>query len=483
MSSVLQAFLLTVLGAALLARDPILIVLTGVFAFLAYGISALGEYDHVRRNWATYRCNPQYTPFAKYYGYDLQETLTACIQEEVKKHAGGVMIPVYEGVAKVVDTVDGVYDKAAAVASGVEGLLGGFKNFVVNFASSFRLVGVRVRMSLIRVKDIFARVYGTFIAFAYAAISALTFGENLVCNPLVTFVAGIAGADVCCFAPSTPVWMADGSQRAIGDIRIGDELRGAGRVGSVYRFSGVEVPMVRIRGIHVSTNHSLRGPNGEWVPAGQHPDAVGAEEIPELVCLATDESLIPIPDASGSTLWFTDYEESTEPAVIAEAQRAAEEALNPDRISGPAMEEYSLGLDPACVIRVAAGQRKRLQEIRLGDILANGQRVIGVIDEVCTSGIRTPGGSVVSAAQLIWWESRWRRAGTLGWTRAEGPRILRHLMVDSIGSFILEDAGGIRLIVRDYAEAPAAQTPYDMALGIRKLEPPSRPPTPFPNLV
>jgi hypothetical protein len=487
MSSVLQAFLLAILAAALLTRDMALVVGTALLAFLAYGISALSDYEHVRRNWGTYRCNPQYTAFAKYYGHDLQETLNACIQEEVRRNSGEVMRPVYEGVAKVVGVVDGVYDRAEAVAGGVENLLGGFKNFVVNFASSFRLVGTRARMSLIRVKDIFARIYGIFIAFSYAAISALTFGENLVCNPLVTFVAGIAGADVCCFAPGTRVRLATGGAAAIEDVRIGDELSaGAGRVSSVYRFSGRGIPMVWIEGVRVSTNHALRAPDASgWIPAGEHPLATPAEECELLYCLGTEGNQIPVvcPDGAVDAV-YTDYEESSAPEIIAAAQAAAETAVNPDGFVGPTVPDYGLGLAGDCRVRMAAGRQLPLRDVRVGHILANGQRVIGVIHEICPTQVRTPGGSVVAAAQLVWWGGRWRRACWLDWPAVAAEAAtepLVHLMVDSIGSFIVEDASGVRLIVRDYAEAADAQGPYDAALGVRKLDPPARPPTPYPD--
>ena len=206
---------------------PSLLVLMGLtllMVLIAAGLAAMSNYQNVRANWAEYRCDPSITPFAKFYGYNLEETVNFCIGQSVKEHAPGVIDPIYSGINKITGVVDGVYTKVEAVEGGVSGLLSGFKTFLVNFENSFRLLGTRIRMAFIRVKDIFARVYGIFIAFAYAAISAITFGENLICNPLVTFVAGFAGVDICCFAPETQVHMADGSLRPIPTVVIGDEL-------------------------------------------------------------------------------------------------------------------------------------------------------------------------------------------------------------------------------------------------------------------
>ena len=197
-------------------------LITGVLLAAAYVILLISNYYEIKQNWDTYRCMPSVAPFASFYGYNLSENMNFCISQSVKEHAPGVINPIYAGINQVTGVVDGVFDKVSSIESGVSSLLSGFQTFVVNFINSFNLIGTRVRMSLIRIKDIFARIYGLFIAFAYAGISAITFGENLVCNPLVVFLGTITGVDICCFAPDTQIAMADGSRQPIAAIRMGD---------------------------------------------------------------------------------------------------------------------------------------------------------------------------------------------------------------------------------------------------------------------
>lgn len=463
-------------------KPPSLLYLVGLVAVLAFVVFVLMEmsnYREIRRNWVHYRCNPSITAFASFYGHSLEETMNFCIGEAVKQHAPGVITPIYAGVQKTMGVVDGVYEKAQAVETGVASLLGGFETFVINFANSFRLVGTRVRMSIIRIRDIFTRVYGTFIAFAYAGISALTLGENLACNPLTCFVATIAGGDepeCCCFAPTTMVAMADGTHREIFRVKIGDELRGSGRVTSYYVFDGRETTMVNIAGIHVSANHYLRDHSDSMVRADAHPLALPAASRADLVCLGTTTNTIPIVAASGSIMEFADYEESEEPAVVAAAQAAAERALgNPN--PGPPIADYSLGLDPMFQIPLRNGRSVPLADIVVGDLLENGSRVLGVIHEECQTVCCSPGGLWISAAQLVFQPEQggWTRAARIWpaqqWqTQQQQSRILVHLLLTGgDGSFTAMDGRGVGFLkFRDYAEHADTQAPYDACLSTKK---------------
>jgi hypothetical protein len=384
------------------------------------------------------------------------------MSESVKAHAPGVIDPIYRGINIVTGVVDGVLTKVGSIERGISGLLRGFQDFILNFISSFRLIGTRIRMSFIRIKDIFARVYGIFIAFAYTAISAITFGSNLVCNPLVVFLGTITGVDICCFAPDTGVRMADGSVRSIAAIRIGDRLAGGSTVCSFYRFDGADTQMVRVAGVHVSANHYLWFEDS-MIPAGDHPEAEAAEQLPELICLGTTNNLIPIVSAVGTTV-YADYEESSDPAVIAEAQRVAEMTLN--GYAGPVVPDYSLGLDPTLLVLMDKGVWKPLASLEIGDVISGGDHVVGVIREVCQNLVRTPGGHLSSAAQLIHHEGQWIRACYVWTPSFQSTATLYHIMTKH-GSPIVVGGDGEVFRVRDYAEITSLdiQAPYDRALN------------------
>jgi hypothetical protein len=444
--------------------------ITFVLGLIAYILTEISNYREIRRHWSHYRCHPTIAPFAKYYGHDLAETMNFCAGEAVKEHAGPVIAPIYDGINRVMGVADGIYEKAEAVEGGVMGLLKGFESFVVNFVNSFRLVGTRVRMSLIRIKDIFARVYGTFIAFTYAAISAITFGENMACNPLTTFIAGFAGVDICCFAPDTELLLDDGSSIQIANAQIGTHLYGCGRITSRYMFNGSTTPMVRIHGIHVSENHYvLHG--GRMIQARAHPEAEVAQSIPVIWCIATETNRMPVLTADGATLICADYEEDESPETVAAAQKTAEELLNGS--AGPTVADYSLGLDPTLLVASNDGSFIALGSITLGTVLANGARVVGIIHEECGEICELPRSNcVVSAAQLIHLNHTWVRAGTR-WSSTKKRQILVHLMLDTKQSFYVYEPLTLRSYgVRDYTEVAdvAMQAPYDQKLKVAETQ-------------
>lgn len=458
-----------------------LIFLTVGLGLVLWVMAEFGNYYEIRNNWAHYRCMPSIAPFAPFYGHDLTETMNFCISQQVREHAGGVIGPIYKGVEEVQQVVDGVFTKVEAVEGGIVSLLKGFENFVVNFMNSLGLLGTRIRMMFIRMKEIFQRVHGIFIAFAFAAISAITFGENLVCNPLVTFVAGIAGVDICCFAPETLVVMADGKTRRIADIHVGDALAGGSRVGATFVFDGRAVDMVNIHGIHVSTNHSLRGPDGSWIPAGEHSDAISVPSRDRIYCLTTSTNTISVfPLVGDVPLVFTDYEESSDPAVAAAAQAAAEVALNGS--AGAPIADYSLGLDPDLYVLVDRGRWNRVEDLEIGDVLANGAVVTGIVREFCQDIRITRGGSRVAAAQLMRGvQGRgWFRAGTRMHDRAPAG-ILCHVFLNTNDGLTVANQDEL-WTVRDYQEwhGAATQDPYDDALR-SKVDRGGRPGTPYPD--
>ena len=441
-----------------------LFLITGGLLIVGYIIGEISNYIEIQTNWSHYRCMPSVTPFARFYGFDLAETMNFCMSAAVREHAPAVIDPIYRGINVVNGVVDGVYNKVTSIAGGVAYLLKGFEDFVIGFMNSFRLLGVRVRLAFVRMKNIFDRIYGIFIAFSFAAISAITFGQNLICNPLGVFLGTITGVDVCCFAPDTPIVMADGSVRPIAAIRIGDTLAGGAVTTTTYLFDGSTTPMVRIGDVHVSTNHYLRGPTGAMVQAGAHPAAVAAPSLPRLWCLATSNNRIPIM-MSGAAHEFADYEESSDPAVTAEAQRIAEAALN-GGCYAPTVPDYSLGLDPTLQVFMSSGNWKPLSQVRIDDELMGGGRVIGVIQEDCEEQCITPGGHYVSAAQLVLYGGKWLRAAYI-WPKAEHHSILTQLMVTN--NLITVGGDGDVFHVRDYAEITDAdmQTPYDQNLKVQ----------------
>ena len=434
---------------------------------------------------------PSVTPFAKFYGHDFAETMNFCMSQAVREHAPGIIDPIYAEINKITGVVDGVYNKVSSTADGVTGLLSGLNKFIVGFMNSFRLVGVRVRMTFLQMKSIMDRIYGIFMAFAFAGISAITFGENLACNPLVVFMGEITGVDVCCFAPNTGIRMLDGTVRAIRHIRFGDVLQGGAAVTAIYEFDGTHTKMVRIGGVHVSENHYVFDAEiGSMVHARDHVDAVPAESLSRIWCLATSTNRIPVATTTDAqpTLDCMDYEESSDPTVQAEAQRIAETVLNSHHTKPQTHTQthttvvgsYSLGMSPFMNVLMRDGGWKSLINVRIGDVLYSGGVVYGVVREQVRRSdcleLVPNSGILMSKAQLVWSaHGQWRRIGVgtvLGTNENTDSNILLHLFVTNNEFVVGVPSTDLRIRVRDYAEVScdAIQEPYDRAVTVKATE-------------
>jgi hypothetical protein len=193
------------------------------------------------------------------------------------------------------------------------------------------------------------------------------------------------------------------------------------------------------------------------IHAAEHPTAVSAPSLLTIYCLATTTNTIPViaGDGSGCVYQFADYEESYDPAVIAETQAAVETTLNGADGAGPTVADYSLGLDTRFCVRRQNGSTLTMNGLRIGDVLESGGRVSGIVHEACEEVCAVPdtGDLVVSSAQLVFWGGRWQRAGNVWPRMRRGPDALPliHVLLDGNKTFTVDTAVG-PLPVRDYAE-------------------------------
>lgn len=109
-----------------------------------------------------------------------------------------------------------------------------------------------------------------------------------------------------CFGPGTRILMADGTERPIGAVRVGDLLADGGRVTMTGLFLASD--LYRLDGVEVTGDHLVRAEAG-WGPVRSHPRAVRLLGEDRLVHnLATTRNTI---RAGG--LLFADYAEITGP--------------------------------------------------------------------------------------------------------------------------------------------------------------------------
>jgi type II secretory pathway pseudopilin PulG len=131
-------------------------------------------------------------------------------------------------------------------------------------------------------------------------------GDGEAVDPPPVDTGDDTGTSSSCFAPGTCVRMADGTERPIEHIRVGDLLEDGGRVYMTGLFLASD--LYRLDGVEVTGDHLVRGDLG-WIPVRQHPAAVRLLTGERLVHnLATTSNRV---RAGG--LLFADFAEITGP--------------------------------------------------------------------------------------------------------------------------------------------------------------------------
>jgi len=424
-----------------------------ILVFVALQFSNLAD---IKKNFGKYRCNPVFMPFVGNFGYNPGENFNFCVQNIFNGKAAEVFAPIYGILGTFQKVIMTVVNSAMSIRGMFSKFLGGVESFIASVRNKIQFLLNNVRMSFIRILNLMGKVYGSMFAVLFMGQSAMTAAFNLADNNLVQFIMEF------CFAPETPVKMADGTYKPIKDIVIGDVLAEVPNnkspvVTSVFRFAGGSTPMVRIGDVVVSSSHYVLAGLSGMVMAGSHPKARWARSVPELVCLNVSGHRFRVGVATGELL-VADYDEHSTEDVVSETQRIASKALNGSigRIEELPVPDYSLGVDGSCMIHMADGSWKRMDAVKIGDVVKHSGEVLGVVCEQCPSTLVSPSGMVFSEAQLVYdlATNQWKRS-TNYWTNSSAAGVQNLYNIITKSSSVIHVRNGEKTeFIRDYREVP-----------------------------
>ena len=439
------------------AFGVIVLIVICVFAKNAFSFGS-ANIQQIKANWAYHRCQPSVMPFASMYGYNTAENFEFCMKNMFMSHASDITGPFTEIQDLFADVLSDISTAMNSIREGISTMGGGINVIFQDFTDRISAFFFQLRISAIRIKTMIGRMYALMFSVLYMGMSAMEAGTNFSNTALFGFL------DTFCFPPETEVTVQGKHQVPIHEVRIGDVLISpesptGSRVTSKFLFAARGQPMVRLGDIVVSTNHYLFY-EGEWVQAADHPDAVpsGPYERETLVCLNTEDHVIPM-----GPYQFRDYDETD--AAHVPTMRMIEGRINsrqqPNGIPSPyPFRENSPCLHPDTLLRLKGAALSPLRDIRLGDTLATGATVVGIVHkevkEVCWVGPNRMG-----SATLVWRpeRQRWVRAGEFRPVQTlDSPVVFIGLFVLSNSQIELAD----ETIVRDYLElcSPDAEEFY-----------------------
>ena len=430
-------------------------------------------------NWDQERCRPYILPISGWIKADDGKTAGQSTKDNFVECSKGIFAAVF---AVILEPVYGIFRKIGEALKNLSSITNWFREFMAKirgfiekiFRGLFSRMGTLLTQLMVmfsKLRNIMQRsasmtnvlVYmllsgvsqaiagynlgRTIVKVVVALAAALAFILGLFFPPVLAFVIGLAAAAGIsfCFDEDTPVTMADGSEKPIKSVEPGDVVAGGGEVLGVYRLAN-NTDMYLLGDTIVSGNHYVRGPNG-WCEVSEYPGAVliSGYTKPVIWCLKTAGNRIVIRGVE-----YADYEESVND--VQWMNRRINESLGVRDDSGLDLEE---GWTPTTEIPMEMeGVKKNICDLKVGDVLAAGVRVIGVyrgyVDDEDVYQYKRQmgmGGSIVEADG-----ERYSRLHSTGRYMGKYTGEVYNIFTD-MGFWLMSDGS----IVRDYTETRDAE--------------------------
>jgi hypothetical protein len=434
------------------ALGAIILILV-LFATTLFGSSQLANIASIKANWANERCSPMIMPFASFFGYNTKENFDFCLGRIFRTHSEPYMGSMGSIFGQFGGMLTTLFQSMSSMRNTIASLGGGINVMFQEFTDRISAFFFRLRISAIRLKTLFGRMYAILFSIMYMGTSGITGMTSFTNTTLFSFL------NTFCFPGDTFLCVQDGNRTTtrripIKDVRIGDVLMpGNCSVTATFQFYAKGQPMVQLGSTIVSTNHYVYY-EGKRIQAGDHPFAIDIgpwmSEDP-LYCLNTANHHLPV-----GPLVYMDYDETA--AADTATMNMIDRRMNgtpqaplkvyPFTESGCAMGENVR-------IKTLSGI-KRAVDLQIGDRLSTGCEVVGWIRR-CVTEVCDHAGSLVTPATLYWDTTQWRRYGETHPIRTE-PCELLSFVVTPHSQIEWEDG----TIIRDYMEwcSPDAEQYY-----------------------
>lgn len=346
--------------------DTIIFVAATLAAIVAsMYLFAQSQVAHLKKNWSEYRCNPMYMPVAGLVGDDVMTNFTKCTMKGFQDYAGFIMDPVMAEFSVVNDTIGEIGSTMTSMRSMFSGVRGGFLGIVGSVFGKIQNVMAQTQYIIIRMRTLMSRVVGIMFSFVYIFYGGMQTGQSLVNGPVGSVMSFL------CFDEDTLIHTFNGTKR-MKDVVIGDRLSAnLAIVTSVYSIDGKGVQMYALSDILVTGSHKVRY-KGKFIRIDKHPQArKTTTKSKRLVCLNTTSHRICLRNYE-----FLDFTESDDSAFVNFRNTYIEMLYN--GTSTTKSYGQRTGVLHGTKISLKDGFVKPIQEIKIGDVLDNGQIVKGI---------------------------------------------------------------------------------------------------------
>ena len=406
----------------------IILIIIIIFIFIYFHI--LNNIQPIKNDWINERCNPKYIPFAGLINGKsgkeslefTQDNFSSCVQNILQNITSYIFKPFFYMVDVITEILKGIVEDINMIRELLNKVRTALANILNEVFKRINIFMIPIIQMVIVVKDTMSKTVGILTATLYTLFGAYYTLKSLIgsifellltilgiiIGVLVVFIAlsfvpiigfiGTAGAfatipimmfvlipiilikvfmsDVLntsgstipgipsfCFSKETIIPLSNGEMKPIAELVAGDILSDNSIVTSTLTLSAKGQDMYNLNGVYVTGRHRVFY-YGFYIHVEYHPDAVKVNDFndPFVYCFNTTSKKIQL----GNHI-FLDWDE-----IDDEARK-----LYTTEDNTFLKNEY--GIDGDTIIKMKDNSSKKLKDILIGDVLANGEIVTGLV--------------------------------------------------------------------------------------------------------
>tara|TARA_Y100000768_G_scaffold156979_1_gene117146 strand:- start:2982 stop:4586 length:1605 start_codon:yes stop_codon:yes gene_type:complete len=396
-----------------------------------------GKFNAIKANWVNERCNPKVIPFAGLINGDESsdskfdytgKNFMSCTENIVKNVANDAFQPIYyllniiqEAVKEFDETLNEsrgliykirhavstitqeMYNKMSGIIISIIKVIIIFKdtlskmvgalmtgmftliatnNAMVSFLTV--LINGAIEIGLIAAAIITALLWNPFMIWLgviFLAVFLIGAGYTIYLKVWLKEVLNIASGKVpptpSCFDKNTIIKLANGEDKYITEVQLGDILIDYGKVTAIMELSSKGQDLYNLDGIIVTGEHRVFSEDGYLIHAKSHPNSYKIEDYREelIYCINTSTKNIPI-----KSYTFVDWDDiDTYDIYEIHMNSIKRGLLNEDFSIKDLHSKLECGFSYDTKIELEDGRSINISELNVNDVLRFGERVTGTV--------------------------------------------------------------------------------------------------------
>ena len=405
----------------LYGNSVIIFILMTLFVFIVFSYcKVIQTKGDIANDWINQRCKPQNILFAGLITHPEDTTafkytsdnFQYCIQDILKNITGYALEPFQFMIKSITQVFTRLSNSIQKIRETTSNIRNNFKNFAQDVLSRILNVMIPIQKMFISLMDVFQKIQGTMTTGLYTMLGTYYTLQalmgailELMIKLLVSLVIIIVGLWISPFtwgaaASMSVVFLAIAIPLSIiilfmtevlhiksgkipklrcfdeftlitliKDINVGDKLENGSYVTSKFKVTSANMKIYILNNIIVSESHLVKY-NSKWIRVNEHPSAKKIKyDNPFLYCLNTSNKIIEL-----NKMVFSDWDEIVDNKLNI-LNKKNKNINNLENIH----EYLDDGFEENTEIKLHK-TKKRIKEIKIGDILENGSIVYGLVE-------------------------------------------------------------------------------------------------------